>query len=137
MWAAPAAVAAASASRVRCDTEWSSRSSVPSRSVATSRYGKGDAAVLTWRPAPAVHGRPGRGGRELLEPDLQAPGLELRAVRGGGQLAVLALDLQAPGLELRAVRGGGQLAVLALGRDPRLAVVLACRGGAQVGRGDV
>src|SRR5690606_2606600 len=45
----------------RCDTEWAARGSVPSRSVATSRYGKGDAAVLTWRPAPAVHGRPGRG----------------------------------------------------------------------------
>ena len=40
MCAAPAAVAAASASRVRCETDSSERSSVPSRSVAISRYGK-------------------------------------------------------------------------------------------------
>ncbi|CAL2067135.1 protein of unknown function [Streptomyces murinus] len=63
-----------------------------------------------------------------------------RAVERGQRLDLLAVadpDGQAPGLELGAVRGRGQLAVLALRRDPRLAVELAGGRGAEVTGGDV
>src|SRR5438477_11678320 len=51
------------------------------------------------------------------------------AVQGRGHLGLAILvavpDVQPPGLEGGAVRGGGDLPVPALGRYPRLAVVLA------------
>ena len=71
---------------------------------------------------------PARGGQRAVE----------RGDRAGGTVLVALADVQAAGLVLGAVRGGGELAVAALGRDPRLGVELAGCGGAEaLSRADV
>ena len=63
-------------------------------------------------------------------PSYPANGSPLAAIEASELLTFPGVE--APGLEVGAVRGGRELAVLALGRDPRLAVELALRGQAEV-----
>ena len=131
---------ARSAARVRGETVLSLRSSVPSRSVATSRTRH--VGVSTSRPP--RYGRSAAG--TYTEPSgcwwwssrqamVRATAHSVPFSVATGLVAGVAAgaDVEPPGLEGRAVRGRRQLAVGALRREPRLDVELA-RGAADRGR---
>src|SRR5690625_7482355 len=77
----------------------------------------------------------------VLQDRDEPPGGGQGSVEGGGETGFAVLgavtDVQAAGLAVGAVGGGGQLPVGALGGDPRLTVVLARGAGTQVPTGDV